>query len=1292
MLDNVAPALTDVRWRQVTMPLSAFVQLPALEVQQTVFVFARDAAGNVSGSAQASITLDLTAPGAPFLQVAGGSTAIGTTTAVPLSVFATGADEMAFAVNDAGLLATATRQPYAEHAMIDLGAVTGLVTVYAAFWDAAGNVSGTVSDTVTVDSSAPVFGATPIALAGGAAFTSSSSVSVVIDVDEGEQMQLTIDGSAGPWQPFSPQAVALLTPGDCAGGDVDCKEVCVTVRNEAGLEAGPSCATITLDTTPPSLPLIGTSSATLATPSATVALAAGSSDAFFDRYEYLLEAAGVTSWTTLAFVADEANVTLATSGSQGDPAADAQVNVVRLRAVDAAGNVSPESSVTLIVDETDPAPPSLLIPGPIDINAASYAMVFAPDNPSPSDATFSHYRVARELGAPSGNPTYIDTAQLDTIIFALDQGDGAAPCNAVPCENTLYVVAVDEAGRESTPTTLTVREDSTVPSRPELSPNEAQVTGTLARLEVRTASVDTGTGSLTYEVSGGALTEPRLQDGALTQLAVPLVRDADNEICVRALDDAGNAGAEDCVTISQESSVVFPAYADEVDTVDVWGDYWLMIEDISDVRLSSVRGGSWMLSEERFDGMLGFPGNGLIDGDGQIADVRLGGDDEHLWLLLVEYDPTNSGARDNFLHAAPIQLSDRRFAVSGELHFWDTLPTVGGDPGIVDGSTRADMDARGGALVAFVGTNSGPGGDDHQIQGVTNLKELAEGAAGAPDYTFVSTSGMTLCPGTRPRVRVLSSGVTWVAWCELDASGTFGRIMRNTIDGGAGNEVEIGTTQPMGEGSFDDLEDYSSPAIDEHGIWWVEVQSSGDLTGNLVLRPHDSLTPVTISSLIGSVVMLYDVEEDIVAYSGVEGLGGAESVPTFHWEFTVGDPQAGTRTQLSDAIVPTLGVASDGLRTLWGDRSSLAPTVTYRDRVEMTWVSHHASLTAFPLTDGTSMVWADARGGLGFNALLDLSNDQPDVVLPADVTNDTFGDDSIAFAAGRLVYPVARDPMAPTPVVDVVWLDIATGIRSWVSDNGSTARIRAVDVSTDGSEIAWEQAGTVYTAAWNGSSYNAPATLAVEIYDAGAMGLVPVDVNYAEGIEVEGDYVVLSANADVGGGNNDLFLCINRNGVDGGLDIIFSGDVMSTLSPRTFSLGRVDRPAPGTVWIAYDDDNYPTFGATVPYQRAAIFRELQCDLGVMPPDPEEIVLNAREAMSTYSSPVIGPTGMGTFLTDEGGGVLGVVDLMSGRRTTVLPLSFSVAQSRTVNSVGPGVAGYMSTELGSVDIWQLKLPR
>ncbi|MBX7099570.1 MAG: carboxypeptidase regulatory-like domain-containing protein [Myxococcaceae bacterium] len=349
-------------WQSFGAGLTA--QLAGPDGTNTIFGCVRDAARNVGTLTPGTITLDTIGPTAPVVVVDGDAPYINAA-----QVTARGGNIGTLT----GSAQTAVDWTFSESsssfpAFVALGAPsftfagTGVRTVYAKFRDDVGNESAVVSDSINIDVTAPSLVGTSWAFitppGARAGFTSNPSAlfSVAGLASDAAALQLVQAGSCvaasftgAPSLPAASPATFSLTGGDGA------KTLCLRVLDAAGNGAILSSVAVTLDTVPPPQPSITTLPQLLnatAVAAFTVNTAGPASDTNFDRYEK--SGGTASSWGSNAGSDLLVGSTSFSYTLQADRA-----NVLRLRAVDKAGNVSPEDSVTITWDNTRPQAPTL---------------------------------------------------------------------------------------------------------------------------------------------------------------------------------------------------------------------------------------------------------------------------------------------------------------------------------------------------------------------------------------------------------------------------------------------------------------------------------------------------------------------------------------------------------------------------------------------------------------------------------------------------------------------------------------------------------------------------------------------------------------------------------------------------------------------------------------------------------------------------------------------------------------------------------------------------------------------
>lgn len=170
----VTPNIIGDGWTLVTssksFSLTKSFDLSTGSGTKTVYVWFRDAAGNLSDSAGDSITLnivDSTAPANPSISINSGAAST-TSASVTLSLSATDNEGLtAYYVSEiattpsvtAAGWVSASGKSYTANAAFTLNSGFGTKTVYVWFKDSAGNISTSASDSITYDSSGTNAGA-----------------------------------------------------------------------------------------------------------------------------------------------------------------------------------------------------------------------------------------------------------------------------------------------------------------------------------------------------------------------------------------------------------------------------------------------------------------------------------------------------------------------------------------------------------------------------------------------------------------------------------------------------------------------------------------------------------------------------------------------------------------------------------------------------------------------------------------------------------------------------------------------------------------------------------------------------------------------------------------------------------------------------------------------------------------------------------------------------------------------------------------------------------------------------
>ena len=327
-------------WLTFSSPISWTLQL--VDGLRTVYVQTRDAAGNLSAENSDSITLDRAGPINPQVTIDGDATYALTRT-VSLELDAT---DLTGSVSDMRLRNDADSwsewQSYATTLSWELADLDGLRSVSAEYRDDAGNVSNTVSDTITLDRLPPTD--TNVNINEGDAYVDQLNVTLTLAAEDAtsgvSQMRFSNDGANwGSWQ-----TSAITAPWTLVGPD-GLRTVWVEFRDAAGNTAAPVTDTITLDREGPTgVSILIDDGATYATQLA-VTLTLTATDAIGPVFEMQFSTDG-SNWLSWEPFATERAWTLTDEDG---------LQTVYARFRDAAGNESTIVNDTIVLDRQPPA-------------------------------------------------------------------------------------------------------------------------------------------------------------------------------------------------------------------------------------------------------------------------------------------------------------------------------------------------------------------------------------------------------------------------------------------------------------------------------------------------------------------------------------------------------------------------------------------------------------------------------------------------------------------------------------------------------------------------------------------------------------------------------------------------------------------------------------------------------------------------------------------------------------------------------------------------------------------------
>lgn len=244
MLVSESPYFLGAGWAPFAR--KATLTLTGADGTRTVYARFRDTNGWESAVVNDSITLDTTPP-VGRLVIDDGAVYTGSLDVV-LALNATdrlGVAEMRVGISED--LRGAPWEPFAPERDWRLTLGDGEKTVFAEFRDPLGHVSEVASDSIILDTLPP---RVTVIIDGGAAFTNSTAVEVILVIDEdyeGSVFQIGKDPTltGAKWEVPTGTRPLTLSPGDGA------KKVYARARDRVGNVGSIASATITLDTTAP---------------------------------------------------------------------------------------------------------------------------------------------------------------------------------------------------------------------------------------------------------------------------------------------------------------------------------------------------------------------------------------------------------------------------------------------------------------------------------------------------------------------------------------------------------------------------------------------------------------------------------------------------------------------------------------------------------------------------------------------------------------------------------------------------------------------------------------------------------------------------------------------------------------------------------------------------------------------------------------------------------------------------------------------------------------------------------
>jgi len=399
--------------------------------QHPIYVWLRDAAGNVNYNNRATVTLyyDATPPTGSI--VINNNDTYTTSTSVTLTLTYNDATSGVYQVrysND-GVWDTEPWESPSPTRSWTLPSGDGTKTVYYQIKDYAGNLSITYSDSIILDTTPPTGS---IVINGDATYTTSTSVTLTLSASDANgvsQMCFSNDGTNWTaWEPYATSKSWTLTSGDGT------KTVYVKFKDSAGNVSSVYSDSIILDTTPPTGSIVINGDATYTT-STSVTLTLSASDA--NGVSQMCFSNDGTNWTAWEPYATSKSWTL-TSGDG--------TKTVYVKFKDSAGNVSSVYSDSIILDTTPPTG-SIVINGDATYTTSTSVTLTL----SASDANG-----VSQMCFSNDNVTWTSWETYSTSkSWTLPSGDGT---------KTVYVKFKDSAGNVSSVYSDSIILDTTPPT------------------------------------------------------------------------------------------------------------------------------------------------------------------------------------------------------------------------------------------------------------------------------------------------------------------------------------------------------------------------------------------------------------------------------------------------------------------------------------------------------------------------------------------------------------------------------------------------------------------------------------------------------------------------------------------------------------------------------------------------------------------------------------------------------------------------------------------------------------
>ncbi|MFA5167265.1 MAG: Ig-like domain repeat protein [Candidatus Omnitrophota bacterium] len=495
--------------------------LPAGDGTKTVYVKYFDKAGNASVIYSKSIVLDTTPP-AGEVNINSGE-AYTSLRNVTLSLSAadggSGLAKMSFSTN--GTTWT-TAETYAASKTFTLPSGDGNKTVYAKYYDKAGNVSTVYSKSIILDTVAPVG---TVKVNGGVVYINQAAVTLDLSASDAgsglSQMCFSTNGTT--WT--TAENYAATKAWTFATGD-GAKKVYVKFQDKAGKWSAAVSVTVTLDTVAPT-GSININSGAVYGSSQTVTLNLSGTDSRSGISTMSFSTDG-TNWTAPGAYAASKTFTL--------PAGDG-TKTVFVKYFDKAGNVSAVYSKSIILDTLPPT-------GAVAVNGGT---AFINQTAAILDLSATDAGSGLSKMSFSTNGTTWTTAEnyAATKAWTFANGDGA---------KTVYAKFQDKTGKWSAVASVTVLLDTVKPSG-SIGINSGAVYTNSTAVTLNLSATDGASGVATMSFSTDNVTWTAVEAYAASRSFTFPVGDGVKTVYVRYYDKAGNFSATLSKSITLDTAV-----------------------------------------------------------------------------------------------------------------------------------------------------------------------------------------------------------------------------------------------------------------------------------------------------------------------------------------------------------------------------------------------------------------------------------------------------------------------------------------------------------------------------------------------------------------------------------------------------------------------------------------------------------------------------------------------------------------------------------------------------------------